>query len=78
MPRKKSLDTDSQLRDKQIVLLDHRKADDCTLWYLEALDKSEIADTVPTSFGCYVLRPWGFAIWEALRTVLGPLLAKVG
>ena len=42
------------------------RADDYSKWYLDVIRESALADYSPVK-GCMVLRPHGFAIWEAIR-----------
>ena len=35
-------------------------------WYSEVITKAEMIEYYDVS-GCYVLRPWSFAIWESIQ-----------
>lgn len=39
---------------------------DFSKWYLNVIDKAELADYGPVS-GTMVIRPYGYAIWEAIQ-----------
>ncbi len=43
-----------------------RKEEDMPEWYTQAVLKSELADFAPVR-GCMVIRPYGYAVWEAIR-----------
>lgn len=45
------------------------KADSFSAWYSEVVVKSELIDYYDVS-GCYILRPWAYAIWELLQQEL--------
>ena len=46
-------------------------------WYQDVIFEAELVDTSPTK-GCYVLRPYGFAIWENIRTILDKKIKETG
>src|SRR5206468_1438764 len=42
------------------------RADDYAQWYLDVVKAAQLADYSPVK-GCMVIRPEGFAIWEAIQ-----------
>ena len=54
-----------------------RKAGDFAQWYAEALTKGEMIEYYDVS-GCYVLRPWAYAMWEGVRGFLDPRVRRMG
>ncbi|MBM3303818.1 MAG: proline--tRNA ligase [Candidatus Aenigmarchaeota archaeon] len=44
-----------------------RKSDDFSEWYNEVVQKAGLADYAPVA-GCMVIKPHGYAIWEAIRS----------
>lgn len=39
---------------------------DFSQWYLDVVLKAELADYGPVK-GCMIIRPYGYAIWEAMQ-----------
>lgn len=57
------------------------KADDFGEWFSELVTKAEFLDYGPTGLrvsGCYILRPWAYEIWEAIRDFLDAEFKKRG
>ena len=46
-------------------------------WYQEAIAQADLVDQSPTK-GCFILRPYGYAIWENIRTVLDKKIKETG
>jgi prolyl-tRNA synthetase family I len=46
-------------------------------WYTETLLEAEMISYYDVS-GCYILRPWSFAIWEAIQDHFGGAIKKLG
>ncbi|KAG5868157.1 hypothetical protein JTB14_017350 [Gonioctena quinquepunctata] len=46
--------------------LEAKKEDVLSDWYSQVITKGELIEYYDVS-GCYILRPWSFAIWEVLR-----------
>lgn len=44
------------------------RSQDFNAWYLDVIDKAELADYGPVR-GTMVIRPYGYAIWEAIQVV---------
>ncbi|GFH28425.1 ProRS-C_1 domain-containing protein, partial [Haematococcus lacustris] len=45
------------------------KSEDFSKWYLDLVAKAELADYGPVR-GTMVIRPYGYAIWEAIQKYL--------
>ena len=43
-----------------------KRSDDYAQWYLDVIKAAKLADYAPVK-GCMVIRPEGFAIWEAIQ-----------
>lgn len=46
-------------------------------WYQDVIFEAELVDSSPTK-GCYVLRPYGFAVWDNIRTILDKKIKETG
>lgn len=46
-------------------------------WYQDVIFEAELVDSSPTK-GCYVLRPYGFAVWENIQKVLDKKIKETG
>ncbi len=53
------------------------KSENYAQWYTDVVLKAELADYSPVK-GCMVIRPYGFAIWENLKTTLDGYLKESG
>ncbi|HSH21864.1 MAG TPA: proline--tRNA ligase [Candidatus Caenarcaniphilales bacterium] len=54
-----------------------RQSDDFPGWYNDVVLRAELADYSPVR-GCMVIRPYGFAIWEAMRDELDRHIKRTG
>jgi prolyl-tRNA synthetase len=52
-------------------------ADDFSRWYLEVIQKAQLADYAPVR-GCIVFRPYGYAIWEHMQRLLDARIKATG
>jgi prolyl-tRNA synthetase len=53
------------------------KSDDFSRWYVEIIRKAELADYAPVK-GLMVIRPYGYAIWEHIQTLLDRRIKAAG
>jgi prolyl-tRNA synthetase len=53
------------------------RADDYAQWYLDVIKAAQLADYAPVK-GCMVIRPEGFAIWEAIQRELDRRFKETG
>nr|XP_057934786.1 bifunctional glutamate/proline--tRNA ligase isoform X2 [Doryrhamphus excisus] len=69
---------DSQGPKKQTRLgLEAKKEENLADWYSQVITKAEMIEYYDVS-GCYVLRPWSFAIWEAIKEFFDREIKKLG
>ncbi len=61
-------------KDKGITV---KKEENMPEWYEQVLLKSEMAEHAPIK-GCMVIRPSGYAIWQAIQDYFNPVMAKYG
>jgi prolyl-tRNA synthetase len=54
-----------------------KKADNMPEWYEQVVLKSELAEHAPIK-GCMVIRPGGYAIWQAIQDWFNPVMRKYG
>lgn len=50
---------------------------DLSEWYNDVVLKAELADYAPVK-GCMVIRPYGYALWEAIQNFMNPLIKERG
>ena len=53
------------------------RSQDYSQWYLDVVLKAELADYGPVK-GCMVIRPYGYAIWEAIQAELDRRIKATG
>ncbi len=53
------------------------RAEDYSQWYLDVIARADLADYAPVQ-GCIILKPYGFAIWEALKASLDGMIKATG
>jgi prolyl-tRNA synthetase len=53
------------------------KSQDYSQWYLDVVLKADLADYGPVK-GCMVIKPYGYAIWEALQADLDRRIKETG
>ncbi|KAL3874337.1 hypothetical protein ACJMK2_037366 [Sinanodonta woodiana] len=73
-------DNDASGRDiKKITRLglESRKEENLSDWYSQVITKSELIEYYDVS-GCYILRPWAYAIWEAVKDFFDREIKKLG
>ncbi|XP_053721197.1 bifunctional glutamate/proline--tRNA ligase isoform X1 [Synchiropus splendidus] len=69
---------DGQGPKKQTRLgLEAKKEENLADWYSQVITKAEMIEYYDVS-GCYVLRPWSFAIWEAIKDFFDREIKKLG
>ena len=57
--------------------LEAKKEENLPDWYAQVLTKAEMLEYYDVS-GCYILRPWSFAIWEAIKDFFDAEIKKLG
>jgi len=53
------------------------KSEDFSKWYVELIRKAELADYAPIK-GMMVIRPYGYAIWENIQSLLDKRIKETG
>ena len=53
------------------------QSDDFSRWYLEVIQKAQLADYAPVR-GCIVFRPYGYALWELMQQHLDRRIKDTG
>jgi prolyl-tRNA synthetase len=53
------------------------KSEDFSQWYLDVVLKTELADYGPVK-GCMIIRPYGYAIWEAMQADMDRRIKETG
>jgi prolyl-tRNA synthetase len=53
------------------------RSEDFSQWYLDVVLKAEMADYGPVK-GCMIIRPYGFAVWEAIQADLDRRIKETG
>src|SRR5690242_2172144 len=46
-------------------------------WYQQVIKAADLAENSPAR-GCMTIKPWGYAIWENMRTVLDSMFKATG
>ncbi|XP_046992182.1 bifunctional glutamate/proline--tRNA ligase [Schistocerca americana] len=57
--------------------LEARKEENLPDWYSQVITKGELIEYYDVS-GCYVLRPWSFAVWERIKDYFDCEIKKLG
>jgi len=54
-----------------------KRSEDFSQWYTDIILKAELADYSPVK-GCMVIRPYGYAIWENIQSILDKKFKETG
>jgi bifunctional glutamyl/prolyl-tRNA synthetase len=57
--------------------IEHKKAENLSGWYKDVILKAEMIEYYDVS-GCYILRPWSFAIWDSIKDFFDGEIKKLG
>uniref|UniRef100_A0A4W4H7L2 Bifunctional glutamate/proline--tRNA ligase n=1 Tax=Electrophorus electricus TaxID=8005 RepID=A0A4W4H7L2_ELEEL len=57
--------------------LEAKKEENLAEWYSQVITKAEMIEYYDVS-GCYVLRPWAYAIWESIKDFFDGEIKKLG
>jgi len=75
---KKEGKKDASFNDKSKQLgIEVTKTEDFATWYTQTIIKAEMIEYYDIS-GCYILRPWSFSIWEAIKEFFDAEIKKLG
>lgn len=64
-------------KDERFVKQITPKSEDFSGWYVEIIQKAELADYAPIK-GMMVIRPYGFAIWENIQSLIDKRIKETG
>ncbi len=53
------------------------RAEDYPEWYQQVVKAADLAEVSPVR-GCMVIKPWGYAIWEAMQADLDRRFKETG
>lgn len=65
------------VKKETLLKIVHSKADDFAGWYTEVITSSEMIDYYDIS-GCYILRPWSYAMWEEIQKWFDAEIKAIG
>lgn len=57
--------------------IETKKEDNFANWYTEVITRGELVEYYDVS-GCYIFRPWSFAIWERIQSFFDAKIKKIG
>ncbi|KAI6174857.1 Bifunctional glutamate/proline--tRNA ligase [Aphelenchoides bicaudatus] len=57
--------------------LENKKSEKYTEWYTEIITKAELIEYYDVS-GCYIIRPWAYAVWENIQKFFDAEIKKIG
>ncbi len=64
-------------RDERFVKHITAKSEDFSRWYVEIIQKAELADYAPIK-GMMVIRPYGYALWENIQALIDKRIKESG
>uniref|UniRef100_A0A6M2DHN3 Putative trna synthetase class i n=1 Tax=Xenopsylla cheopis TaxID=163159 RepID=A0A6M2DHN3_XENCH len=70
-------DEQSNVKKKTRLGLEAQKETDLPAWYSQIITKGEMIEYYDVS-GCYILRPWSYAIWDVIKDFLDREIKKLG
>src|SRR3989338_1182347 len=54
-----------------------KRSENYAKWYLDVIEAAELAEHAPVK-GCMVIKPYGYALWENIQTVLDAKFKETG
>ncbi|MBI4738659.1 proline--tRNA ligase [Candidatus Woesearchaeota archaeon] len=54
-----------------------KKEEDSAEWYAQVCEKGDLAEYAPVK-GCYIIKPYGYKIWENIQTYFNKELKRMG
>ncbi|XP_024936533.1 bifunctional glutamate/proline--tRNA ligase isoform X2 [Cephus cinctus] len=77
-PNKESTSKDVRsLKTGTRLGLEAKKSENLSDWYSQVITKGEMIEYYDVS-GCYILRPWSFAIWDVIKDFIDTEIKKRG
>lgn len=74
---KKTNEKQSNVKKQTRLGLEAQKETDLPGWYSQIITKGEMIEYYDVS-GCYILRPWSYAIWDMIKDFLDGEIKKLG
>jgi len=72
------MEVKENLNESGADVLEYEEADsDRSRWYTDTIIQSELADYAPVK-GCMVIRPYGYALWENIKSALDDMIKETG
>lgn len=68
----KAIETDVKAEGHELSI-QYKKQGNLARWYQQVITKSDMIEYYDIS-GCYILRPWSFAIWEKISNYFDALI----
>ena len=65
------------MSDKQQSAISPRREEDFPEWYQQVIRAADLAENSEVR-GCMVIKPWGYALWERMQTVLDRMFKETG
>lgn len=62
---------------KELLGVGAKKEEDFSEWYTNAITRAEMIEYYDIS-GCYIMRPWAYAIWEQIQEFFNIEIKKLG
>jgi len=78
-PKKEEEDSSAAggLKKQTRLGLEAKKDENLAEWYSQVITKAEMIEYYDVS-GCYILRPWAYAIWESIKDFFDAEIKKLG
>lgn len=72
------MEVKENLNESGADVFEYEEADsDRSRWYTDTIIQSELADYAPVK-GCMVIRPYGYALWENIKSALDEMIKETG
>ncbi|KAJ8309483.1 hypothetical protein KUTeg_014357 [Tegillarca granosa] len=68
---------DKEMKKVTRLGLEAKKEENLSDWYSQVITKAEMIEYYDVS-GCYILRPWSYAIWETIKDFFDTEIKKLG
>ncbi|ALC47809.1 Aats-glupro [Drosophila busckii] len=76
-PVKKEVDANSAVKKQTRLGLEATKEENLPDWYSQVITKGELIEYYDVS-GCYILRPWSFAVWKSIKNWFDAKITDMG
>jgi prolyl-tRNA synthetase family I len=68
---------DRYMAKKNTLGISVKRSEDVQKWFTEVITKAELIEYTGVS-GCYILRPWAYAIWEKIQEFFDTRIKEMG